>query len=85
MNVRLSISGRHYDAANAFPAELVLPEGASLADALDELRRKVEPVELPGSCLVAVGGKHLGTLKAHRPLRLCDGDELLLIAPVAGG
>jgi molybdopterin converting factor small subunit len=28
---------------------------------------------------------HLGTLRAHQAHPLCDGDELLLLAPVAGG
>ena len=50
-----------------------------------------KPSSLPGdnplsaSCLVAVSGMHLGTLADHRPQTLKDGDELLLLAPVAGG
>jgi molybdopterin converting factor small subunit len=35
--------------------------------------------------LIAVAGKHLGTLASHTPSPLADGDELTVIAPVAGG
>ena len=40
---------------------------------------------LPESCLIAVSGAHLGTLRSHTARKLEDGDELVLIAPVAGG
>ena len=44
-----------------------------------------EGKSLPKSCLVAVSGAHVGTVASHRPRVLRDGDELVLIAPVAGG
>jgi len=86
MQVRVVISGRNYDAAQAAPGQLTLPEGCSLDDALERLAGLLPPGQrLPDSCLVAVSGRHLGTLGKHRPHQLQEGDELILIAPVAGG
>jgi molybdopterin converting factor small subunit len=33
---------------------------------------------------VALSGVHLGTLRSHQARQLADGDELLILAPVAG-
>jgi len=86
MQVRLTISGRSYDAAAKIPERLTLDEGCSLGDALRAVAGLMpEGKELPRSCLVAVSGKHLGTLGSHRDHTLAEGDELVLIAPVAGG
>lgn len=86
MKVRVVFSGRSYDAAAALPDCLDLPDGAPVEDALRQLAGLMpEGKRLPTSCLVAVSGKHLGTLQSHRPHPLRDGDELVLIAPVAGG
>lgn len=86
MKVRLVLSGRNYDRAEAVPEHLNLPEGCSIDDALRAVAEHVPPEKaLPESCLVAVSGIHLGTLRNHKPRVLADGDELVLIAPVAGG
>jgi molybdopterin converting factor small subunit len=86
MKVRLVISGRSYDAAETIPDELSLPDGASVSEAIDELAGHFsEGRSLPRSCLLAVSGKHLGTLASHAEHVLQDGDELVLIVPVAGG
>lgn len=86
MKVRLVISGRSYDAAESIPDEISLPDGASVSDAIEALAGLLpEGRALPKSCLVAVSGKHLGTIASHAELGLADGDELVLIAPVAGG
>ena len=86
MNIRLTISGRSYDVAEAVPRTLVLEDGATVADALASLNGHLQNgAALADSCLVAVGGTHLGTLTRHEPRRLSDGDELVIIAPVAGG
>ncbi len=86
MKIRVTISGRHYDRADALPSELSLPQDCSLDEALRRLAEMLgESNRLAGTCLVAVSGKHLGTLASHRPCTLCDGDELLVLAPVAGG
>ena len=86
MRLQLVISGRNYDDARSVPRELTLPDGCSLDVALETLAGLLpEGRPLSGDCLVAVSGAHLGTLRRHRPQVLRDGDELLLLAPVAGG
>lgn len=86
MKIRLVISGRSYDAAEAVPNELSLPDGATVAEAVDALAGLLpEGRKLPATCLVAVSGKHLGTLASRPSQVLKDDDELVLIAPVAGG
>ena len=86
MKLRLVISGRSYDAADGMPEQLTLPEGSSLDDALEAVAQLMpDGKKLPESCLLAVSGTHLGTWRDHKPHRLSDGDELVVIAPVAGG
>jgi len=86
MRVRLFVSGRNYELTARMPEELTLDEGATLDDALSELRGLMpDGRPLPGSCVVAVSGRHCGTLASHRPEALRDGDELVILAPVAGG
>ncbi|HUT10607.1 MAG TPA: MoaD/ThiS family protein [Thermoguttaceae bacterium] len=86
MKIRLMISGRNYDVADALPEELALPDGASIDDALQHVAGLLpRDRQLPDSCLLAVSGTHLGTLRNHKPHALRDGDELVVIAPVAGG
>lgn len=86
MKIRVVISGRSYHTAAEVPEELQLGAEATLADALQALRQSAgDESPLPESCLVAVSGRHVGTLAAHSPVSLRDGDELVLIAPVAGG
>ena len=86
MTIHLFISGWHYDLAENIPRELTLPDGASLDAALEAIERLLPAgARLPPSCLVAVSGNHLGTLGSHDAHALCEGDELLLLAPIAGG
>ncbi len=86
MKIKLIITGRAYDAAVDVPGELTLPDGATLDDALQALAEDLPPQRpLPPTCLVAVSGSHVGTLGSHAARELQDGDELVLIAPVAGG
>jgi molybdopterin converting factor small subunit len=86
MKVKVVISGRSYDAAESVPDQLALSDGSSLDDALEALAEFFpEGRTLPDSCLVALSGSHLGTLRSHASRDLEDGDELVLIAPVAGG
>ena len=86
MTVRVVISGRHYDSAQLPTDRLSLPDSASLDDALAALSGMLpRGRSLPETCLVALSGRHLGTLANHRCEPLRDGDELLLFAPVAGG
>ena len=86
MKIQISYTGRSYQTASLLPAELTLEEDAMVDDALLLLTKDLRAdQQLPMSCLVAVSGEHIGTLAsyANRPLR--DRDELILIAPVAGG
>lgn len=86
MKVRVVISGRHYEWAQIPTDELTLADGAALDDALAALSALLpRSRQLPDSCLVALSGRHLGTVGDHRREPLRDGDELLLFSPVAGG
>ncbi len=86
VKINLVVTGRHYHTAAELPAELELPDGSTVADALQAVARHFPGDQpLPASCLVAVSGTHLGTVAAHRPQVLADRVELVLIAPVAGG
>ncbi len=86
MNVRVVITGRGYPAAEQLPGQLTLADGCSLDEALRTLAAAAPAGRgLDGSCLVVVSGTHLGTIRSHRPGVLRDGDELTIIAPVAGG
>jgi len=86
MKIHVVISGRSYHAAETIPDRLTLPDDATVDDALRMLAELAPDGKgLPQSCLVAVSGTHLGTVRDHKPQPLHDGDELVLIAPVAGG
>ncbi len=86
MNISVHVSGRSYHLAQQAPAALELPEGTGLAAAIAAFVQRLPSGQtLPASCLVIVSGRHLGTLAQHQDIALCDGDELLLLAPVAGG
>ena len=84
MEIRLIVTGRMYHLAAELPEQFDLPEGATLRDALQWVQ-SADEVELPGSCLVAVNGEHCGTIATFTNRGLAAGDELALIAPVAGG
>ncbi len=86
MHIRLFISGRNYNLADGLPNELTLAKGATLDDALRSLSDLLpRGTRLPASCLVAVSGRHCGTVANHSQETLRDGDELVILAPVAGG
>lgn len=85
MHVHLLITGRMYHLASDLPSTLELEDGATVETALQQIDQLTGEASLPPSCLVAVNGEHLGTLLEHGRRDLEDGDELALIAPVAGG
>ena len=86
MKIRVAVAGRNYDLAAGLPEELSLADGASVDAALEAVAALLPAgSRLSASCLVAVSGAHLGTLASHGCRQLREGDELLLIAPVAGG
>ena len=86
MKIRLVVSGRSYPTDGTMPHELTLPDAASVDEALESLQQHL-PADnsLPPSSMIAVSGAHLGTLASHQARTLQDGDELVIIAPVAGG
>lgn len=86
MRIKIAVTGRNYLIAHQLPREIILADGAGSAEVLQRLNEHLPVASpLPGSCLLAVNGEHLGTVLQHAPRRLQDGDELVLIVPVAGG
>lgn len=86
MKIRVVVTGRSYHTADPLPDELEMPAGGYVDDALGTLEKHLpEGQSFPASCLVIVSGQHLGTMASHENRALRDGDELALIAPVAGG
>ncbi len=86
MKVLVRFSGRGYDLAENLPNDLVLSEGATTSDAIALLNSYLPDHQpLPASCLIAISGAHIGAVGSHTPQPLSDGDQLALIAPVAGG
>jgi len=86
MRIRISLSGRNYHAAAALPETLELPDRATLADALSSLNEALpEGASLSPNSLLALSGEHVGTVANHADRKLSEGDELVVIAPVAGG
>ncbi len=85
MKIRIVFSGRNYQAGQSLPAALELPQGSTVTEAIEKLAELIGEGNLPGGCLVALGGTHLGTVASHRPEPLAEDDELVVIAPVAGG
>jgi len=86
MQIRLFITGRSYHTTAGLPDELPLREGAHLQDALAEINRRLPADQtLSAACLVAIGGNHVGRVGEFDNVALRDGDELVIVAPVAGG
>ncbi|MBI1900514.1 MAG: MoaD/ThiS family protein [Planctomycetia bacterium] len=86
MRVRVVFTGRGYDEMRSLPSELDLPDAATIDEALSRLSAHLRPgAKLPPTCLVTVSGAHLGSVASHVNRGLRDGDEIVLIAPVAGG
>lgn len=84
MQIEVVFTGRNYHTAESLPPRLELPDEAGLAVAIEEVNAALsEP--LPPSCMISVSGRHLGTVGRFEDAPLRDGDQLLLVAPVAGG
>ena len=86
MKIRVTLTGRSYHHAAELPDELELADGAKLSDALVAINTQL-PKEgrLPPSCLIALAGCHVGNVASYSDQQLSDGQELTLVAPVAGG
>ncbi len=86
MKIRLVVTGRGYHAVDSLPDAWEVPDHASVDDVIRLLiERYGDGPGWSATCLVAVGGRHLGTVASHELAVLRDGDEITLIAPVAGG
>lgn len=86
MNIRVIVTGRSYHTAEQLPESISLDDGAKVDDAIEAISKLLPDGEtLPASCLVAISTQHLGTLSSHENRELREGDEVTLIAPVAGG
>ena len=85
MKIRITYLGRSYQHAEALPELLDLEPGASVAAAVQKVNSLLGDGELPRSCLVTVSGEHMGSVASFTDRELREGDELVLIAPVAGG
>ena len=86
MRIRLVVTGRGSHAIEELPDQLEVPDQASVDDVIRlVVARYGEGPGWSASCLIAVAGRHLGTVASHVPVTLREGDEVTLIAPVAGG
>jgi hypothetical protein len=86
MKIRFNMLGRSYDATAQLPDELDVASEARVDDLLETVAKLLpDDQTLPPSCLVVHNGKHLGTVASHDNQRLAEADDLVLIAPVAGG
>ena len=86
MNIRLAITGRSYHLAGSIPQSIELNADCTLQEAIEHVRQ-LFPSDNPvaDSCVISVAGKQRGTVGAPSAHQLRDGDELLIVAPVAGG
>jgi molybdopterin converting factor small subunit len=85
MKIRITYLGRGYQHAEALPEQIDLEPNGTIADAVRAVDSLLAETDLPGTCLVTVSGEHVGSVASFtdRPMR--EGEELVLIAPVAGG
>ncbi|MFL5607529.1 MAG: MoaD/ThiS family protein [Gemmatimonadaceae bacterium] len=68
------------DALGMSRMSMELPEQATVADVLADLKRRPGAALLPPSPLVAVNQRYASVSSA-----VCSGDEVAVIPPVAGG
>jgi len=80
MTVTALLFASYADALNRERVELALPSGATVSDALEQLRALPGGDRLPPAPLVAI---NLAYARVSAMLRA--GDELAVIPPVAGG
>jgi hypothetical protein len=86
MQLRFMMMGRSYDASAQLPESVELTDGATIEEALEAIDKLLPAGQtLPASCLVVLTGRHLGTVARHEATTVSALDELVLIAPVAGG
>ena len=81
MTIRILIFASAAEMLGVNQVDLPLPDGATVADALDLLEHKLPLfIELRGKLAIAVNMRYV-----RDEHLLSDGDELALIPPVSGG
>jgi molybdopterin converting factor small subunit len=80
MNVTVLLFASYADALGASSLTVELPANATVADVLADLRSRTGSERLPPAPLVAVNQRYAGVTSA-----VCEGDEVAVIPPVAGG
>lgn len=80
MNVTVLLFASYADAVGTPEVNLVLPTGATVAEALRQIAHMPGAEHVPPAPLVAVNERY-----AALDQRLAPGDELAVIPPVAGG
>ena len=86
MKVRVTLTGRSYHLGEGLPAEMELSDDSTVTALVSALNEQLpDDNELPASCLISVSGKHVGSVGNHSDAALSENDEVVFIAPVAGG
>ena len=85
MKICITYLGRSYQHAQTLPEQIELESGSTISVAVQKVNSLLGDAALPASCLVSVSGEHVGSVGSFADRPLQDGDELVLIAPVAGG
>jgi molybdopterin converting factor subunit 1 len=81
MHVKLLFFAIYRELAGGEELVLELPDGATARDAVRTLRARGGPLaRLPETPVIAVNREY-----ADADAALCDGDEMALLPPVAGG
>jgi molybdopterin converting factor subunit 1 len=80
MTVKVLLFASYADAVGKSSFELELETGATVEDVLEKVRTMSSDSPLPPAPMVAVNERY-----ASRESWLCQGDEVALIPPVAGG
>jgi molybdopterin converting factor subunit 1 len=80
MSVTVLLFASYADALGASSVCMELPDGATVADVLSDLKRRPGAALLPPSPLVAVNQRYASVSSAVH-----SGDEVAVIPPVAGG
>jgi molybdopterin converting factor small subunit len=86
VNVRIAVVGWQYHVTGQLPRSVEVLDGATVDVALTALRAAMpDGRELSPHAMLAVAGRHIGTVELHDACRLREGDEMMVIVPVAGG
>lgn len=80
MKVRLLFFASYAEVFGRGEQIMELPEGATVADCVAELRKEPAAARVPPNPAVAVNQRYV-----KLDARLTEGDEVALIPPVAGG